>query len=114
MKLKGERVASDLMKELSMILLTEVKDEDLKNVTITYATVTNDLSSAKVYFTTLDDDKRDKVIRDMNNASSYFRTELAKRLDLRVMPEIRFVYDESIEYGKHIEDIIEKINNEDK
>ena len=48
MKLKGERVASDLMKELSMILLTEVKDEDLKNVTITYATVTNDLSMAKV------------------------------------------------------------------
>lgn len=114
MKLKGERVASDLMKELSMILLTEVKDEDLKNVTITYATVTNDLSSAKVYFTTLDDDKRDKVIKDMNNASSYFRTELAKRLDLRVMPEIRFVYDESIEYGKHIEDIIDKINSEDK
>ncbi len=114
MKLKGERVASDLMKELSMILLTEVKDEDLKNVTITYATVTNDLSMAKVYFTTLDDEKRDKVIKDMNNASSYFRTELAKRLDLRVMPEIKFVYDESIEYGKHIEDIIEKINNEDK
>ena len=62
----------------------------------------------------LDDEKRDTVIKDMNNASSYFRTELAKRLDLRVMPEIKFVYDESIEYGKHIEDIIEKINNEDK
>ena len=48
MKLKGERVASDLIRELSSILLTEVKDEDLQRVTITYATVTNDLSSAKV------------------------------------------------------------------
>ena len=48
MKLKGERVASDVIKELSNILLTEVKDDDLKKVTITYATVTNDLSSAKI------------------------------------------------------------------
>lgn len=113
MKLKGERVASDMIKELSSILLTEVKDEDLKHVTITYASVTNDLSFAKVYFTTLDDEKREKVIKDMNNASSFFRTELAKRLELRHIPEIKFVYDESIEYGKKIEDIIEEINNED-
>ncbi len=110
MNLKGERVASAIVQELGNILLTEVKDEDLKKVTITYATVTNDLSFAKVYFTTLDDEKRDKVIKDMNNASSYFRTELAKRIDIRHMPEIRFVYDESIEYGTKIEKIIEEIN----
>ena len=113
MKLKGERVASLLVQEISKILLTEIKDEDLKNVTITYATVTNDLSFAKVYFTTLDDYKKDKVIKDINNASSYFRSELAKRIDLRHIPEIKFVYDESIEYGKRIEKIIEEINNEE-
>ena len=110
MNLKCERVASAIVQELGNILLTEVNDEDLKNVTITYATVTNDLSFAKVYFTTLDDEKRDKVVKDMNNASSYFRTELAKRIDIRHMPEIRFVYDESIEYGTKIEKIIEEIN----
>ena len=112
MNLKGERVASAIVQELGNILLTEVKDEDLKKVTITYATVTNDLSFAKVYFTTLDDEKRDKVIKDMNNASAYFRTELAKRIDIRHMPEIRFVYDESIEYGTKIEKIIEEINKD--
>ena len=112
MNLKGERVASAIVQELGNILLTEVNDEDLKNVTITYATVTNDLSYAKVYFTTLDDEKRDKVVKDMNNASSYFRTELAKRIDIRHMPEIRFVYDESIEYGTKIEKIIEEINKD--
>lgn len=112
MNLKGERVASAIVQELGNILLTEVNDEDLKNVTITYATVTNDLSFAKVYFTTLDDEKRDKVVKDMNNASSYFRTELAKRIDIRHMPEIRFVYDESIEYGTKIEKIIEEINKD--
>ena len=78
-----------------------------------FTTVTNDLSFARVYFTTLDDNKRDKVIKDMNNASSFFRTELANRLDIRHIPEIKFVYDESIEYGKKIEDIIEQINKED-
>ncbi len=114
MKLKGERVASDLMKEISQILLTEIKDEDLKNVTVTYATVTNDLSFAKVYFTTLDDHKREKVIRDMNNASSFFRSSLAGRLNIRHIPEIKFVYDESIEYGQKIEDIIEQINQEEE
>lgn len=112
MNLKGERVASAIVQELGNILLTEVNDEDLKNVTITYATVTNDLNFAKVYFTTLDDEKRDKVVKDMNNASSYFRTELAKRIDIRHMPEIRFVYDESIEYGTKIEKIIEEINKD--
>ena len=112
MNLKGERVASAIVQELGNILLTEVNDEDLKNVTITYATVTNDLSFAKVYFTTLDDEKRDKVIKDMNNASSYFRTELAKRIDIRHMPEIRFIYDESIEYGSKIEKIIEEVNKD--
>ena len=49
MRLKGERVASDMVKEISKILLTEVKDEDLKNVTITYATVTNDLSLSLIH-----------------------------------------------------------------
>ncbi len=112
MKLKGERVASDLVKEISKILLTEIKDEDLKHVTITYATVTNDLSFAKVYFTTLDDYKKEKVVRDINNAASYFRSELAGRLNIRHIPELKFVYDESIEYGKRIEKIIEEINNE--
>ena len=110
MNLKGERVASDLIKELSNIFLTEVKDEDLKNVTLTYASVTNDLSFAKVYFTTLDDYKKDKVLKDINNASGYFRSMLAKRLDIRHIPEIRFIYDDSMEYGKKIEEVIKEIN----
>ena len=112
MKLKGERVASDLLKELGMILLTDAKDEDFKYVTLTYATVTNDLSFAKVYFTTLDNENKDKVLKDLNNASCYFRSSLAGKLNIRHIPEIRFVYDESIEYGQKIEKIIEKINEE--
>jgi len=110
MNLKGERVASDMQKELSNILLFEAKDKDFKNVTITNVDVTNDLSFSKIYFTTLDEDKED-VEKDLNNAEGYFRSLLAKRLDIRHIPELKFIYDKSIEYGLKIEKLIEEINN---
>lgn len=112
MRVKGERVASDIQKEISSILLFEAKDKDFKNVTITHVDATNDLSFAKIYFTTLDED-RDHVLKDLNNACGYFRSLLADRLDIRHIPELRFIYDESIEYGQRIEKILEEINKED-
>ena len=112
MNLKGERVASDMQRELGNILLLEAKDEDFKHVTITDCEVTNDLSFAKIYFTTTDD--REKVTKDLNNAAGFFRSLLAERLQIRNTPELRFIFDESIEYGQKIEKIIEKLHEEDK
>ena len=111
MNLKGERVASDMQRELGNILLLESKDEDFKHVTITDCDVTNDLSFAKIYFTTTDD--RKKVEKDLNNAAGFFRSLLAERLQIRHTPELRFIFDESIEYGRKIEKIIEKLHEED-
>ena len=111
MNLKGERVASDMQRELGNILLLEAKDEDFKHVTITDCDVTNDLSFAKIYFTTTDD--REKVEKDLNNAAGFFRSLLAERLQIRHTPELRFIFDESIEYGRKIEKIIEKLREED-
>lgn len=109
MNLKGERVASDIQKELGAILLTEAKDKDFKNVTITDCQVTNDLSFAKIYFTTTDNNRK-RVVNDLNNAQGFFRTLLAERLQIRHTPELRFIFDESIEYGQKIEKIIEEIH----
>ena len=111
MNLKGERVASDMQRELGNILLLEAKDEDFKHVTITDCDVTNDLSFAKIYFTTTDD--REKVEKDLNNAVGFFRSLLAERLQIRHTPELRFIFDESIEYGQKIEKIIEKLHEEE-
>ena len=111
MNLKGERVASDMQRELGNILLLEAKDEDFKHVTITDCDVTNDLSFAKIYFTTTDD--REKVEKDLNNAAGFFRSLLAERLLIRHTPELRFIFDESIEYGQKIEKIIEKLHEEE-
>ena len=109
--LKGERISSDIQREISNILLTEAKDEDFKHVTITAVEATNDLSFAKVFFTTTDD--REKVTKDLNNAAGFFRSLLAERLEVRHTPELRFIFDESIEYGAKIEKIIEKLHEEE-
>lgn len=110
-KLKGERAASDIQRELSNILLLDAHDEDFKHVTITACEVSNDLSFAKVYFTTTDN--REKVTKDLNNASGFFRSLLADRLIMRHTPELRFIFDESIEYGMKIEKIIEELHEEE-
>ena len=111
MSVKIDRLNNMFVEEISKILHQEIKDRDINFVTVNEARITNDLSFAKVYITTLDND-RDKVLKALNKASSYIRTLLCDRVNIRKMPELHFVYDESIEYGKKIEDIIERINNE--
>ena len=113
MSIKTERLGNVLHKEISQILMTELKDEDLKFITITKVDLSSDLSFAKVYFTCLDNDKKDKIIKDINGASRFIRSELMRRkIEIRTMPELKFVYDDSIEYGNKIESIIEKIHEE--
>ncbi len=111
MSVKIDRLNNAFVEKISEIIHNEVKDSDVKMVTITDARVTNDLSFAKIYFTTFDNDRK-KVLNALNKASGFVRSRLCEKIDIRKMPEISFVYDESIEYGKKIEDIIERINHE--
>ena len=111
-KLKAERVSSDIVKEISNIILREVHDTDIKKVTITYASVTNDLSFAKVYFTSISDLSNEQMEKELNEASSFIRTELASKIELRIVPKLKFVYDESIEYGNKIESILQELKEE--
>lgn len=111
MSVKIDRLNNVFVEEISKIIHNEVKDKDIGFVTITDVRITNDLSFAKVYFTTLDDDHK-KVLNSLNKASGFIRSLLCDRVQIRKMPEIHFVYDDSIEYGKKIEDIIDRINNE--
>lgn len=114
MSIKIERLAHVLEKEISSILLLEIKDKDIKFVTITHVDLSSDLSYAKVYCTVLNDDMKDKTIKDLNNAKGFIRNELIKRkIEMRKIPELSFIYDESIEYANKIEKIIEEIHKED-
>ena len=107
---KIERLNHVFMQEISNILMTEIKDEDIKFVTVTGVDITNDLSYAKVYVTVLDEDKRKNTLEALNGASHFIRGKLSERVEIRHTPELKFLYDESIEYGNHIEEIIDKIN----
>ena len=113
MSIKIERLNNDLQEGISEILYKEVKDPDLKFVTITGCDTTSDLSFCKVYFTVLGKDKAE-TLKSLRSASSFIRGEVSKRIEIRHTPELKFVYDESIEYGEKIEKIIEKINEEEK
>lgn len=112
MSIKLDRLNNNFMEKISEILHNEVKDKNVKLVTITDVKITSDLSFAKVYFTSLDDDKK-KVTDALNKVSGFVRSELCNRVKIRKMPEISFLYDESIDYGKKIENILERINNEE-
>ena len=104
------RISSDVLRELSSIMLLEARDETLKHITLTGCEVTNDLSYAKVYYTYMGNEDMDSVKKNLEVAEPYLRTMLASKIkDLRKMPEIRFYVDESIEYGNNIERILDEI-----
>lgn len=110
---KTKRIASELVEIISRILANEANDSLLKTITITGCEVTNDLSFAKVYFTSLSNLSKDELEKELKEASRYVRGEVSKQIEVRHTPELRFIYDESIAYGKKIENIIKEIHEED-
>lgn len=110
MSIKIERISDALIEQISYIVSNKVKNKDINFVTITDVKVSSDLSFAKVYFTVLDDSKKDSTLKALKEASGFIRHELRDRIEIRQIPELTFVYDESINEAKKIEDIIEKIH----
>ena len=112
MNIKIERINHMIMEEVSKILMFEVKDERFKFVTVTDCDTSNDLSYCKIYVTVLEQEKKEETLKALNNASSFIRGELAKRIEIRHIPELKFIFDESVVYGEHIDNIIDKLNEE--
>lgn len=111
MSIKIDRINHSMIREISYILEREIKNQHIKFVTITDVRVTNDLSYAKVYFTVLNEDKKIDILKSLKQASGFIRSKLCERINIRHMPELEFVYDESIAYGKKIEDKIKEIHD---
>ena len=112
MSIKTERLASALHKEISDIVANEMRDKGQAFITITHVKLSTDLSYAKIYFTTLFDTKKKKVLADLNNAKGFIKNELCKRkFKIRKIPELEFIYDTSVEHGEKIEKIIKDIKN---
>ncbi len=104
-----KRLNHAFMEEISMILLEEIKDDEFKFVTITDCDITNDLSFAKVYFTVLDKERKNEVLERLNEKAPFIRGKLSGRIEIRHTPELKFVYDESIEYGEKMDKILDNL-----
>lgn len=108
-----EKVNQAIKEEISRIIQMEVKDPRLDFVTITHVEVSRDLQHARVYFSILESNKKIlKVQEGLNSARGFIRKLIGERVRMRYTPEIDFVFDNSLEYGMHIEEAIERIKNE--
>ncbi len=112
---RSRRVGEQIQRELAELVQRELKDPRLGMVTISGVELSRDMSVAKVYFTVLNPghDVRETA-EGLTHATGFLRRELAHRMRLRVVPELRFQYDSSIEEGSRLSAIIDKAVSEDE
>ena len=107
------RINDEIKKEVSTILRGELKDPRVGVITsVLKVDTTNDLIYCKIFVSILgDDEKKAEVKQVLNRASGFVRSLIAKRINLRVTPEIKFILDDSLEYSFKINKIIREIND---
>jgi ribosome-binding factor A len=110
---RADRVADLVKMEISDLLLKQVRDPRIGSVTITGVKVTDDLRTARVFFVELGKDQCSEDVRaGLGRAAGFLRRELGRRIRLRCVPELFFVYDPSFAYGNRIERLISEIHRE--
>ena len=113
--IKNTRINGEVQKELSSIIRGEIKDPRIHPMTSVMAVeVAPDLKTCKAYISVLgNQEAKEATIRGLNSAEGYIRRQLARNLNLRNTPEIRFILDESIEYGVNMSKLIDDIAKRD-
>ena len=113
--IKNTRINGEVLKELSSIIRGEIKDPRIYPMTSVMAVeVAPDLKTCKAYISVLGNDEAKKAtITGLKSAEGYIRRQLAKNLNLRNTPEIRFILDESIEYGVNMSKMIDEVTRKD-
>jgi ribosome-binding factor A len=112
---RSERLNHQIRREISELLQRQVKDPRLDSfVTVTDVAVSSDLRIARVYISHFGTaGKKEETMQAITAASGYIRKELGKRLRLRRVPELSFRWDDSIEQGAHIEELLDRVAAED-
>jgi len=105
---RSSRVASQMQKELAIILQQGIKDPRIGFVTVNEVALSKDLAAAKVYVTVLgtDEEGRAKNLSYLNDAVPYIRSEIGKRMRLRCVPYLKFLYDQSFENGMRVTELL--------
>ncbi len=106
---RSQRVASQVQRELAVILQSDLRDPRLGLITINAVDVSRDLAVAKIYFTLLNGDKKsiDGNQLILEQSAPFIRKLLGKRMRMRNLPELRFMYDASIAQGLRIEELLD-------
>ena len=108
---RTRRVGELIKRELSDLIFTQVNDERIRGVTIIQVSVSPDLRNATVYFSMLDKPTdKNSIEKVLNKSSGYLRKHLSKRLMMRTTPALSFQYDDSIERGLSLTQLIESLN----
>jgi ribosome-binding factor A len=107
------RIGPKLRDELARILLSEVRDERARQVQVVHVDVTRDLSVARVYYVLLDKTQADPELQQvLERATSFIRKQLSEVLDMRHTPQLTFIYDASVERGRHMETLLASLHIE--
>jgi ribosome-binding factor A len=113
--LRTGRIAEQIQRELADLIQMEVKDPRVGLVTLTGVEVTQDYAHAKVYFTTMKSaEQAPKAQAGLEHAAGFLRTQLAHRMKLRIMPQLHFIYDTSVENGVRLSQLIDEAVASDK
>ena len=111
---RAERVSGLIQETLSDLLNKRIHDPRLHMATITRVKMSADLKSARIYYAIYGDDKRSQdAAKGFESARGFIKRILAPKLGLRYMPDLNFFYDDSFDYGSHIDQLLEKIKSDD-
>ncbi|MEZ7766070.1 30S ribosome-binding factor RbfA [Haemophilus parahaemolyticus] len=114
---RSDRVAQELKKEVAVILQREVKDPRIGMVTVSDVEVSRDLAYAKIFVTFLFDNDQEAInqgMKGLEKASPYIRSLVGKSMRLRIVPELRFIYDESLVEGMRMSNLVSNVIREDE
>ena len=110
---RAERVAGQVQKVISDLLRRSIRDPRLATTTITGVKMSSDLRIARIYFTTGEGDKKaEQAGNGFQSALGFLKRQMARELNLKYMPDLQFHYDESIDYGQHIDQLLRKITTD--
>ena len=104
-----EKVENLIKEEISLIFLRKLQDPTFGLLTITNVKLSPDLRVAKVYVSVFEKEKRDFVLEKISAVTGYIRSELASKIRIRFVPELRFYIDDTLDYVEKIENLIKKI-----
>ena len=104
---RAQRLGDLMQRELSELIRLELRDPRVGMITLTSVDVSPDMSHAKVFFTVLEKGKLEDTLHGLKRSAGFLRSQIAKRISMYTTPELRFVYDESVERGDHLSRLID-------